>query len=91
MDNAQGGHELLHLHTNKVVKRRQLTKIPITPSNINQVHALAILDGMAEGLKIKIKPIMLFSILLGLQEWIMMKKSSMMILTRTKKLSLIHI
>ena len=53
MDNAQGGHELLHLQTNKVVKRRQLTKIPITPSIINQVHALAVLDGMPEGLKIK--------------------------------------
>jgi hypothetical protein len=53
MDNAQGGHELLHLQTNKVVKRRQLTKVPITPSIINQVHALAVLDGMPEGLKIK--------------------------------------
>jgi hypothetical protein len=40
MDNAQGGHELLHLQTNKVVKRRNLTKIPITPSIIKQVHAL---------------------------------------------------
>ena len=53
MDNAQGGHELLHLQTNKVVKRRKLTKIPITPSIIKQVHALAVLDGMPEGLKIK--------------------------------------
>ena len=51
MDNAQGGHELLHLQTNKVVKRRQLTKVPITPSIINQVHALAVLDGMPEGQK----------------------------------------
>jgi hypothetical protein len=52
MDNAQGGHELLHLQTNKVVKRRRLTKIPITPSIIKQVHALAVLDRMPEGLKI---------------------------------------
>jgi hypothetical protein len=38
-DNAQGGHELLHLQTNQVVKRRTMTKIPITPSIIKQVHA----------------------------------------------------
>jgi hypothetical protein len=53
MDSAQGGHELLHLQTNSVVKRRRLTKVPITPSIITQVHALAVLDGMPEGLKIK--------------------------------------
>jgi hypothetical protein len=52
MDNAQGGHELLHLQTNRVVKRRKLTKIPITPSIIKQVHALAVLDKMPVGLKI---------------------------------------
>jgi cobalamin biosynthesis protein CobT len=52
MDNAQGGHELLHLQTNKVVKRRNLTKIPITPSIVKQVHALAELEEMPKGLKI---------------------------------------
>jgi hypothetical protein len=52
MDNAQGGHELLHLQTNRVVKRHTMTKISITPSIIKQVHALAVLDGMPEGLKI---------------------------------------
>jgi hypothetical protein len=52
MDNAQGGHELLHLQTNRVVKRCTMTKIPITPSIIKQVHALAVLDEMLEGLKI---------------------------------------
>jgi hypothetical protein len=52
MDNAQGGHELLHLQTNRVVKRRKMTKIPITPNIIKQVHALAVLDEMPEGLKI---------------------------------------
>jgi hypothetical protein len=52
MNNAQGGHELLQLQTNAVVKRRTLTKIPITPSIIKQVHALAELDEMPEGLKI---------------------------------------
>jgi hypothetical protein len=53
MDNAQGGHGLLHLQTNKVVKRRKLTKIPITSSIIKQVHAFAVLEEMPEGLKIK--------------------------------------
>jgi hypothetical protein len=53
MDNAQGGHELLHLQTNSVVKRRRLTKVPITPSIINQVNALAVLDDMPKGLKIQ--------------------------------------
>jgi hypothetical protein len=52
MDNAQGGHELLHLPTNKVIKRRNLTKVPITSSIIKQVHALAELDEMPRGLKI---------------------------------------
>jgi hypothetical protein len=52
MDNAQGGHILLHLQTNRVVKGRNLTKVPITPSIIKQVHALAELDGMPRGLKI---------------------------------------
>jgi hypothetical protein len=52
MDNAQGENELLHLQTNKVVKRRNLTKIPITPSIVKQVHALAELEEMQAGLKI---------------------------------------
>jgi hypothetical protein len=52
MDNAQGGHELLHLQTNRVVKRRTMTKIPITPSIIMRVQALAVLDKMRGGLNI---------------------------------------
>jgi hypothetical protein len=52
MDNAQGGHKLLHLKTNKVVKRHKLKKIPITPKIIKQVHVLAVLDKMPQGLKI---------------------------------------
>ena len=51
MENSQGGHELLHLHTNKVVKHQNLTKILITPSIIKQVHALATLEYMPQGLK----------------------------------------
>jgi hypothetical protein len=52
MENAQGGHELLHLQTNKIVKRSKLTKVPITPSIIKQVHVLAELDDTPRGLKI---------------------------------------
>ena len=52
MHNAQGGHELLHLLTNKVIMRRKVTKIPITTSIIDQVHELARLDGMPKGLSL---------------------------------------
>ena len=54
MYNTRGDHELLHLQTNKVLKRLDLTKILITPSITKQVHALATLDKMSQGLKIKI-------------------------------------
>jgi hypothetical protein len=49
MDNAQGEHELLHLQTNKIVKKSNLTKVPITPSIVKQVLALAELDDMPRG------------------------------------------
>ena len=52
-DNAQGGHELLHLPTNAVIKRRTVTPVPITPAIIKQVHALAAQERMPEGLKIE--------------------------------------
>eukprot|EP00978_Attheya_sp_CCMP212_P006034 scaffold13573_cov49-Attheya_sp.AAC.4 len=48
---AQGGHELLHLATNKVVIRRKFTAVPITPAIIKRVHYLAAQDNMPEGLK----------------------------------------
>jgi hypothetical protein len=49
---TQGGHELLHLATNQVVIRRNVTPIPITPQVIKRVHKIAELDGMPKGLKI---------------------------------------
>lgn len=52
-DNAQGGHECLHLQSNRIVLRRCITPIPITPSVIARVHALADQDGIPEGLKIQ--------------------------------------
>jgi hypothetical protein len=51
-DNAQGGHELLHLPTNSLITRRKITPVPITPSIITQVHELAEIEQMPEGLKI---------------------------------------
>ena len=51
-DNFQGGHELLHLPTNSLITRRVVTPMPITPSIIQQVHALAEQEGMPKGLKI---------------------------------------
>jgi hypothetical protein len=52
VNNIQGGHELLHLQTNAVITRRQLTKMVLTPSIIRVVHQLAKLDKMPIGLKI---------------------------------------
>ena len=51
-DNAQGGHELLHLPTNSMLTRRTVTPVPITPAIIKQVHTIADQEGMPEGLKI---------------------------------------
>jgi hypothetical protein len=51
-DDFQGGHELLHLPTNSLITRRVVTPVPITPSVIQQVHALAEQEGMPKGLKI---------------------------------------
>ena len=54
-DNAQGGHELLHLPTNSVLTRRKVTPVPITPAILKQVHTLATNERMPEGLEIENK------------------------------------
>ena len=51
--NYQGGHELLHLQTNRVITRHKVTSVPITPSVIKQVHTIAKMEDMPIGLKIK--------------------------------------
>ena len=51
--NAQGGHEVLHLQTNKVVHLRKCTAMPLTPSIIKQVHKIAEMENMPKGLKIR--------------------------------------
>jgi hypothetical protein len=50
--NASGHHECLHLHTNRVITRRRVTPLPITPAIIKLVHTIAEQDGMPKGLKI---------------------------------------
>ena len=55
--NQQGGHELLHLQTNRVIIRRNVTPIPITPTIIRQVHRLAELEGMPQGLALSVKQV----------------------------------
>jgi hypothetical protein len=51
-DNEQGGHDLLHLQMNRMITRRRVTPIPITPAIIKMVHRIAKQDGMPKGLKI---------------------------------------
>jgi hypothetical protein len=51
-DAHQGGHELLHLQTNQLLRCQFVTPLPITPAIIKQVHALAEQDRMPKGLKI---------------------------------------
>jgi hypothetical protein len=51
-DNEQGGHDLLHLQTNRMITCHHVTPIPITPAIIKMVHRIAEQDGMPKGLKI---------------------------------------
>jgi hypothetical protein len=51
-DNEQGGHDLLHLQTNRMIIRRRITPVPITPVIIKQVDRIDEMDGMPKGLKI---------------------------------------
>ena len=52
-DNLQGGHDLLHLPTNSIVTRRNITPVPITPAIVKQVHTLAQNEDMPAGLKLE--------------------------------------
>jgi hypothetical protein len=51
-DNEQGGHDLLHLQTNRMITCHHVTHIPITPAIIKMVHRIAEQDDMPKGLKI---------------------------------------
>ena len=54
-ENDQGGHQCLHLATNRIVTRPKVTAVPITSAVIQQVKTIAAAEGMPEGLKIKNK------------------------------------
>ena len=51
-DSHQGGHELLHIPTNKIITRRSITPLPITQTIIDQVSDIAKRENIPEGLKI---------------------------------------
>ena len=50
----QGGHELLDLATKRIITRRRITVLPITPTIIRTVESMAQQDGMV-GIKIRTK------------------------------------
>jgi hypothetical protein len=50
-DNDQGGHDVLHLQTGRKITHHQVTPLPITPAVLKQVHRLAEMDDMPQGLK----------------------------------------
>jgi hypothetical protein len=54
-DSHQGEHKLLHLPTNCMITRRNITKIPITKAIQDQVAGLARAEDMPQGLKITSK------------------------------------
>ena len=51
-DSHQGGHEILHLPTNRIITRQNITELPINPGIVKQVNRLAKQENMAKGLKI---------------------------------------
>jgi hypothetical protein len=51
-DNSQTGHELLHLQTNRVITRRALTAVPMTPGIVKQLQRIAQQESMPRGLKV---------------------------------------
>ncbi len=71
-DSHQGGHELFHLLTDRIITRRYVTAIPIS-----QVHKMQLIKTCREVSKLKIKLEHYFMTVPGLQEWILMKNTSM--------------
>ena len=50
--NLQGGHDCLHLPTNRIITRAKVTPIPITAGVMAQVRTIAAQEGMPKGLKV---------------------------------------
>lgn len=55
LSNLQGGHKIMNLMTGQVIKRRQVTMIPMTLHIIECVHKLAQSEKMPEGMKVTSK------------------------------------
>jgi hypothetical protein len=53
VDNDQGGHQLLDLCTDWMIKHRAVTIVPITKSIIDLVHVVTTNDKMPEGIQIE--------------------------------------
>jgi hypothetical protein len=53
VDNDQGGHQLLDLHTAWMIKRHAVTIVPIKKTIIDLVHAMATNNKMPDGIKIE--------------------------------------
>ena len=51
-DSHQGGHKILHLPTNRIIARRDITEIPVNKKIVEQVNCLAKQENMIRGLKI---------------------------------------
>jgi len=50
--NKQGGHEFLHIPTNRIITRRRWTQTPIPSTIIYQIHKLAEWEEIQKDLKI---------------------------------------
>jgi hypothetical protein len=48
----QGGHEILHLPTNRTITRKNITEIPVNKEIVKQVNCFARQENMVRGLKI---------------------------------------
>jgi hypothetical protein len=55
LTNHQGGHQLLHLATKKVITRHVVTPVPMTDAIIKLVEAMAAAEGSMQGMKIQNK------------------------------------
>ena len=53
--NQQGGHELMDLHTGRLITRGHVVGVPLTEHVIKAVNAMAAAEGMPDGLKVTTK------------------------------------
>jgi hypothetical protein len=72
VNSMQGGHELSDLNSGRVITRARVIQIPITDVVIKAIKRIAEDQGF-KSLKFKIKRVQSFTMLIGLQEWTMMK------------------